>query len=101
MWPETTLSERGANSTVSVDKSALSRPVEKQLSTYRLSVAPGSLTESSPIGKMSQTARYAAYIRASIDAQETTRQHDAIDEWHTEHAPGLISVATNSPSSLR
>ena len=30
-------------------------------------------------------ARYATYLRASSDDQETTHQHDAIDEWLTEH----------------
>ena len=30
-------------------------------------------------------ARYATYIRASTDDQETTHQQDAIDEWLTEH----------------
>ena len=30
-------------------------------------------------------ARYATYIRASTDDQETTHQHDAIDEWLTKH----------------
>ena len=30
-------------------------------------------------------ARYATYIRASTDTQETTHQRDAIDEWLTEH----------------
>ena len=30
-------------------------------------------------------ARYATYIRASTDDQETTHQHDAIEEWLTQH----------------
>jgi DNA invertase Pin-like site-specific DNA recombinase len=30
-------------------------------------------------------ARYATYIRASTDNQETTHQQDAIDEWLTQH----------------
>jgi DNA invertase Pin-like site-specific DNA recombinase len=30
-------------------------------------------------------ARYATYIRASTDGQETTHQHDAIEEWLTQH----------------
>jgi DNA invertase Pin-like site-specific DNA recombinase len=30
-------------------------------------------------------ARYATYLRASTDDQETTHQHDAIDEWLTGH----------------
>ena len=30
-------------------------------------------------------ARYATYLRASTDDQETTHQHDAIDEWLTDH----------------
>ena len=30
-------------------------------------------------------ARYATYIRASTDHQETTHQHNAIEEWLTEH----------------
>ena len=30
-------------------------------------------------------ARYATYLRASTDDQETTHQHDAIDEWLAEH----------------
>ena len=30
-------------------------------------------------------ARYATYLRASTDDQETTHQHDAIDEWLSEH----------------
>ncbi len=30
-------------------------------------------------------ARYATYLRASTDTQETTHQHNAIDEWLTEH----------------
>ena len=30
-------------------------------------------------------ARYATYIRASTDDQETAHQHDAIEEWLTQH----------------
>jgi DNA invertase Pin-like site-specific DNA recombinase len=30
-------------------------------------------------------ARYATYLRASTEDQETTHQHDAIEEWLTEH----------------
>ena len=30
-------------------------------------------------------ARYATYLRASTNDQETTHQHDAIDEWLAEH----------------
>ena len=30
-------------------------------------------------------ARYATYLRASTDDQETTHQHDAIEEWLTQH----------------
>ena len=30
-------------------------------------------------------ARYATYLRASTDDQKTTHQHDAIDDWLSEH----------------
>ena len=37
--------------------------------------------------KRLQMARYATHIRALIDDQETTHQHNAIDGWFTKHSP--------------
>lgn len=37
-------------------------------------------------------ARYATYLRASTDDQETTHQHDAIDEWLSEHEVDLSEI---------
>jgi DNA invertase Pin-like site-specific DNA recombinase len=37
-------------------------------------------------------AQYATYLRASTDDQETTHQHDAIDEWLSEHDVDQVEV---------